>query len=53
MPRPQEIDVTEVLRLRHLGYTLSQIADQLKFTRQGISKALKKAEKENDIGVGI
>ena len=53
MTRTQEIDVSEVLRLRRLGYTLSEIADQLNFTRQGISKALKKAKKKGEIGVTI
>ena len=53
MTRPQEIDMQEVLRLRRLGYTLSQIANQLNFTRQGISKALRKTEKRGELGVRI
>ena len=53
MARTQEINIPEVLRLRSLGYTLSQIANQLGYTRQGISKALKKAEKKGEIGVRI
>lgn len=53
MPRSRRIDVSEVLRLRRLGYTFSQIADQMNFTRQGISKALKKAKDKGEIGVRI
>lgn len=52
MARTQEINIPEALRLRKLGYTLSQIAIQLGYTREGIRKALKKAEK-GDVGVGI
>ena len=53
MGRPQEIDINKVLRLSNLGYTHTQIAKKMGFTRQGITKAIKRAKQEGEIGVEI
>lgn len=53
MTKPQKISVSEILRLRKLGYTFSQIAKKLGYTRFGISKALKRAREKGEVGVGI
>ena len=53
MTRPPEIDVSEALRLRNLGYTFTYIATKMGFTRQGIAKALKRAKQEGEQGVEI
>jgi len=53
MTRPQEIDASEALRLRNLGYTFTYIAKRMGFTRQGIGKAIKRTKQEGEIGVKI
>ena len=53
MTRPPEIDVSEALRLRNLGYTFTYIAKKMNYTRQGIAKAIKRTKEKGEIGVEI
>ena len=53
MTRPQEINVAEAVRLKNLGYTLTQIGKKMGFSREGISKAIKRAKQKGEEGVEI